>query len=445
MFVSGLIAFLVSNVYYQMKLKSYNDHKITQMTKNIVTFCEGNSEMNVDQYLDHISQLGYQIALFDERKQSTYYGKPFQLNNLLSSNIDQVMNGKIYHGIQQFPKGAFVTGFFDDELRNTIGVPIDINGKRKALFLRPNIEYQFGEMRIFFAVLVALTIGLSVLFVLIGTYYVVKPIKNLTSATKLVAQGEYDLHLQVHRKDEIGKLARYFTQMAQSVKSLDEMRQEFVSNVSHEIQSPLASIQGFSKTLQTENLTSEQEKQYLAIIEKESHRLSLLSKQLLTLASLDKESGLMEKTLFDLAEQIKQVIFMSEWQWREKDLAIEMELPSTMIKADSRLLHQVWTNLITNSVKFTEPEGTISVKIYHLNQNEVQVMIEDTGIGIPDQSLPHIFERFYKVDQSRKRNEHGTGLGLSIVKKIVEMHGGSIRVTSQEGKGTKFLIQLPMK
>lgn len=444
MLVSGLIAFLVSNMYYQIKLKSYNDQKITQITENVASFCEGNSELNVDQYLGHISRLGYQIVLFDERKQSTYYGKPFQLNNLPSASIDQVMNGNIYHGIQQFPREAFVTGFFDDELRNTIGMPVDINGKRKALFLRPDIEYQFGEMRIFFAVLVALTIGFSVLFVLIGTYYVVKPIKNLTNATKLVAQGEYDLNLQVHRKDEIGKLARYFTQMARSVKSLDEMRQEFVSNVSHEIQSPLASIQGFSKTLQTEHLSSEKQKQYLSIIEKESQRLSVLSKQLLTLASLDKENGLIEKTTFDLAEQIKQAIFMSEWQWREKDLAIEMELPSTRIKADSRLLYQVWTNFITNSVKFTEPEGMISVKICHSNQTEVLVIIEDTGMGIPAKSIPHIFDRFYKVDKARKRNEHGTGLGLAIVKKIVELHEGSIRVISQEGKGTKFLIELPM-
>lgn len=446
MIVSGFVAFLGSNLYYQIKLKSFNDQKITQMTQTIVSFHRDNPGIQLDKYLQHISQLGYQIALFDERKEPTFFGKAFRMNHLSSTTIDQVLQGEVYHGIEQFPKEAFVTGFFDDELRNTIGMPIELDGKKQAVFLRPDIGYQFGEMRIFFAVLIALIIGLSVLFVLISTHYVVKPIRDLTRATKLVAQGEYDLYLPIQRKDEIGRLACTFSQMAQSVKNLDEMRQEFVSNVSHEIQSPLTSIQGFTKTLQTEDLTREQQQRYLEIVGSESHRLSVLSKQLLTLASLDKEGGAIEKTAFDLAEQIKQVIFMTEWQWREKDLTIEMELPHTMIHADPKLLYQVWSNLITNSVKFTDSNGTVIVKMYTSNsdQKEVQVLIADTGIGIPSENLPYIFDRFYKVDAARTRNEQGTGLGLAITKKIVEMHGGSIEVTSQEGKGTQFLIRLPM-
>ncbi|MDQ0418897.1 signal transduction histidine kinase [Croceifilum oryzae] len=446
MIVSGFVAFLGSNLYYQIKLKSFNDQKITQMTQTIVSFHHDNPGIQLDKYLQHISQLGYQIALFDEGKEPTFFGKPFRMNHLSSSTVDQVLRGEVYHGIEQFPKEAFVTGFFDDELRNTIGMPIKLDGKQQAVFLRPDIGYQFGEMRIFFAVLIALIIGLSVLFVLISTHYVVKPIRDLTHATKLVAQGEYDLYLPTQRKDEIGKLAYTFSQMAQSVKNLDEMRQEFVSNVSHEIQSPLTSIQGFTKTLQTEDLTREQQQRYLEIVESESHRLSVLSKQLLTLASLDKEGGSIEKMDFDLSDQIKQVIFMSEWQWREKDLTIEMELPQTMIHADPKLLYQVWSNLITNSVKFTDPNGTVVVKITSSNsdQKEVQVLFADTGIGIPSENLPYIFDRFYKVDAARTRNEQGTGLGLAIAKKIIDMHGGSIEVTSQEGEGAQFLIRLPV-
>jgi signal transduction histidine kinase len=443
MFLSGLIAFLLSNVYYQIKLKPYNDRKITQMASNIASFYETHPTVNLDHYLKGISHLGFQMLLIKEDKQKVYYGKPFSQHNLTQSTINQVLRGETYHGIVQFPKQAFVTGFFDDELRNTIGVPIDANGKNYALFIRPDIEYQFGEMRIFFAVLVALMIGLSVLLVFIGAYYIVKPIRVLSRATQKIAHGDYNIQLHVNRRDEIGQLAQHFTQMARSLERLEEMRQEFVSNVSHEIQSPLASIQGFSKTLQANDLPPEQHQHYLSIIEEESSRLSLLSKQLLTLASLDRDKGELDITSFDLADQMKQAVLMTEWGWREKELAIDMDLPSTIIQGDSKLLYQVWINLITNSIKFTEKGGMISLQIVNTSKKEVVVRIEDSGIGIPKQDLPYIFDRFYKVDKARKRNHPGSGLGLSIAKKIIELHFGSIEVISAEGKGTTFIIHLP--
>lgn len=147
------------------------------------------------------------------------------------------------------------------------------------------------------------------------------------------------------------------------------MRQEFVSNVSHEIQSPLASIQGFSQTLQSKKLSEDQRQQYLSIIENESRRMSQLSKQLLTLASLDKEKEILSKNTFDVTAQMKQVVFMNEWSWREKDLTVEMEAPSALIYADEQLLHQVWTNLLVNSIKFTENGGSISIKLMKKKMN----------------------------------------------------------------------------
>jgi signal transduction histidine kinase len=231
--------------------------------------------------------------------------------------------------------------------------------------------------------------------------------------------------------------------MTHSIQRLDDMRQEFVSNVSHEIQSPLASIQGFSQTLQSEELTKEQRNQYLSIIEKESRRMSSLSKQLLMLASLDKVDDPLQRSKFDLAQQIRQVLFMLEWNWREKDMVIEMDLPSTVISADEKLLNQVWTNLITNSIKYSESGSSIDIRIKRIDST-VEVMIADTGIGIPEEDLPYILDRFYKVDKVRNRSETGSGLGLSITKKTVELHGGTIEVQSELGKGTTFYIRLPL-
>lgn len=442
MLLSSLLSFIFSNIYYQLHLKPANDEKMTSIASEIVTYFERQREADIERYLKHVGDLGYQIFVVHENGSKSFYGGEFRNKEIDESIVQDVLSGHVYHGIAHSSSTLFITGFFDNELSNTIGMPITLDNERFALFIRPNVEWQFWEMRIFFAILLTLVILFSILFVLTGARYLVKPITKLTEATKIIAKGNYHIQLNVNRQDEIGQLARHFSHMAKNLEQLEEMRQEFVSNVSHEIQSPLASIQGFSQTLQTENLSNEQQKQYLSIIEAESRRMSLLSKQLLTLASLDKEENVLEKKTFDLAAQLKQVIFMTEWRWREKDLAIEMELPSTHIQADENLLHQVWMNLITNSIKFTNEGGSIFIRLTR-RENECVVEIKDTGIGISNEDLPHIFSRFYKVDKARTRKEGGSGLGLSIVQKIVHLHGGTIHVNSKVGKGTTFSIHLP--
>lgn len=412
------------------------------MAEDVQTFYESNPNVNLDQYLRNIGDLGYQIYLVDEHGHGSFFGGPFRKKDLSDKVIQSVLDGNVYHGISQFPSKAYITGFFDNVLINTIGVPITAKGHHYALFFRPNTELQFGELRIFFALILLLTILISILFVLVSTRYIVKPIIKLTQATKQIAKGKYNIHLNVKLRDEIGELAKHFSQMANSLEQLEAMRQEFVSNVSHEIQSPLASIQGFSQALQSKNLSEDQRQHYLSIIESESRRMSQLSKQLLTLASLDKDKEILSKNIFDVAAQIKQVVFMTEWSWREKDLTVEMELPAAPIYADEQLLHQVWTNLIVNSIKFTENGGSISIKLIK-KDNEYHIEIKDTGIGISQNDLPYIFNRFYKADKARSRKEAGSGLGLSITKKIVELHNGQIHVESQIGKGTTFHIYLP--
>lgn len=444
MMLSSVIAFVISNIYYQYNLKPFNDQKLTAMAYDIESFYKHNPEINIDQYLDHMGKLGYQLYLVNGNGQGKFYGGEFRNPSIDPEVIHQVINGTTYHGILNFPSGLFITGFFDNDLMNSIGVPIHINSINYALFLRPDVIVQFGEMRIFFSIILLISILLSIILVGIITRHIVRPIVRLTDATKQISLGKYDLKLNVKRRDEIGKLASHFSHMAKSLEQLEQMRQEFVSNVSHEIQSPLASIQGFSQTLQSSKDLSEEERlRYLSIIEEESRRMSQLSKQLLMLASLDKEEHILEKTTFDLSAQIRQVLLVTEWSWRSKDLAIDMELPSLFIHGDQQLLHQVWTNLITNSVKFTDSGGTISLRVFRMD-NKCCVEISDTGIGIRPSDLPHIFNRFYKVDTARDRKEISTGLGLSITKKIIDLHQGNIEVESEFGKGTKFRIILPI-
>lgn len=439
--ISGTLGFLLANAYYQRNLKAYNEQKITRIGEEIIRLYEERSDQDLQAFLTNVANLNFQLYLVDETGGGTDFGTPLRDKQISPDIVQRVLSGELYRGITEEKHGLFVTGFFENSLKNSIGLPIEENEKRYALFVRPNIEQQFGEVHILFAYLLIAMLLISMLLILVFTRFLVKPIKALTSATKKLADGEYKIELDITRRDEIGELAAHFAQMTESLKQLDEMRQEFVSNVSHEIQSPLTSIQGFSQAIRNGGVTDEQQKAYLKIIEEESRWLSTLSKQLLTLASLDKETSLYEPCVYRLDEQIRQVLLMLELKWQEKGLVIDLELPETTIYADKLLLNQVWTNLIVNSIKFTPPEGTIRIEIRI--ENGIVVIIQDSGIGISEDELMHVFNRFYKGDKVRSRDSVGSGLGLSIVKKIVQMAAGTIEIKSKQGQGTSVMVWLP--
>lgn len=235
-----------------------------------------------------------------------------------------MLNGETFNGVSTYPTRLFITGFFDNELINSVGVPLKHGDKQYALFIRPDIQNQFGEMRIFLAVLLGFIVLLSIILLRLQQVTSFVPFVSLRTRRKKIASGEYEIELDVKRKDEIGTLSTSFQKMTKSIKELDEMRQEFVSNVSHEFQSPLSSIQGFSKTLQTEKMSVEERNHYLQIIEGESKRMSSLCKQLLTLASLDKEEKVLQIKEFNLQKQIKDVILCSSGNGVRKILPLNL-------------------------------------------------------------------------------------------------------------------------
>lgn len=442
MIASAVIAFAVTNIYYQYYLKPENDNKVTKIANNIVTIFEGNNYQDIAPFLLSMTDLGYTFYVVDEEGRGETYGEPFRSYHLDEKQVDSVLDGEIYHGIANFPWKPFVTGFFDNELKNTIGVPVEKDGTVQALFIRPNTSQQFGEMRMFLALLLVLALLFSFLLVLISTRFIVKPIERLTAATKKIAAGNYHVTLNKNRSDEIGTLARDFSKMSDSLARTEEKRQAFVSNVSHEIQSPLTSIQGFSQALQEESLSEEERNRYLSIIEKESRRLSLLSKQLLTLSFLDSKLEQNQKVPFPLVDQLKEVVSTTEWQWREKEVAIEWNVSHIILNGDPKLLYHVWLNLITNAIRYNQPGGTITIQTVE-GKESIDILFKDTGVGIDEADLPQLFDRFYKVDKARTRTEKSTGLGLSIVKRIIELHKGTVMVNSERGKGTTFIVTLP--
>ncbi|TCP57934.1 signal transduction histidine kinase [Tumebacillus sp. BK434] len=439
--VSALFGFWLSNLYYQLHMKGYNEQKIYEIASETAALYERNPEQDLEAYLTSIAKLNYQLYVVDEQMQVRTYGDAFRETTLPAEMIRQVQAGEAYRGAEH-TGSLFVTGFFENTLQNSVGVPLRANGETYAVFLRPNIERMFGEVRVLFARLLLFTFLFSLVLILACTRYLVKPLELLTAATKRIAEGDFAPELDVKRQDEIGRLARDFSRMAESLRKLDRTRQEFVANVSHEIQSPLTSIQGFSQALRTERMSEEEREAYLAIIETESRRLSSLSQQLLTLASLDHAEEAREASSFRLDEQIRDVVRSLQWQWSEGALSIDLQLLPVTVSGQPHFLHLVWVNLLANSIKFTEPGGAIRITMQR-GPREVTVEIADTGIGIAADDLQNVFERFYKADKARQRQRAGSGLGLAIVLKVVQMHGGTVEAASEPGAGTTFRVRLP--
>lgn len=274
--------------------------------------------------------------------------------------------------------------------------------------------------------------------------------QSLFEAMRQMAKGNFNVHIDVDKVREPGgdnhpfrQLVHTINDMAKELAQLEAMRQEFISNVSHEIQSPLTSISGFVHALKNEDLSPEQRQHYLSIIEAESKRLSRLSDNLLKLTSLESGYHPFSPEKFRLDRQIRDVVLSLEPMWTQKSLEIDLSLPHIEIEADKDLVNQIWINLLSNAIKFTPPQGSVFISAHKPDDGWAEVCVRDTGIGMKDEELVRIFERFYKADRSRSGS--GSGLGLAIVKKIVDMHHGEIQVESRVGAGTTFTVRLPIR
>jgi len=314
-----------------------------------------------------------------------------------------------------------------------------------AIFISPDrVPQERSFMRTSNMLLLTLLIVGSLLF-LVAAHYVVKPLKLLKRATGRLAKGDFSVRVPIKRKDELGDLADSFNTMADSLSRLEAMRSDFVSSVSHELQSPLTSIGGFAEALRMPDITDEERNHYIDIIKQESGRLSRLSDNMLRLASLDSRHHPFHPQPFRLDRQLRDVALTGEPQWAGKRIELELHLLETIIHADPDSLSQVWINVLHNAIKYTPPGGKIAIAMQQPGENTVTVRISDSGPGIPEEARGRVFERFYKADPSRDRSAGGNGLGLSIVKQIVSRHGGAVEAEpgGPDG-GAVITVSLPL-
>lgn len=273
------------------------------------------------------------------------------------------------------------------------------------------------------------------------TNHIVKPLKQMTRVTQHFASGNFSERLSISQNDEFGQLASSFNAMASSLQQVEQNRREFLANVSHELRTPISYMKGFSEGVAEGLIDYEQ---YISIMQKETSRLERLVNDLLDLAQLEGDSYPMESSPLPFAQLILDVIERFELKCKEKDIILVHKLDEEIIiYGDADRLEQVVMNVLQNAYQYSSKGQQIEILLFEQEEKAI-LQIKDEGEGIPEDDLPNIIDRFYRVNKARTRNDGGTGIGLAIVNQIVKKHDGDISIESELGKGTKVTVELPV-
>lgn len=307
-----------------------------------------------------------------------------------------------------------------------------------------NINHNIAHMNlIIWSVAVAMII-VSIPFIYLNSRRISNPIKEMDATARKIAAGEMVDHMVTESKDEIGRLSKSFKDMKDKIEKTEEMRRELIADVSHELRTPLTSINGFVQGIIDGIIEPENHREYMLLIQEETNRLICLTSDFLDLAKLQSGGIELHKERLHLFTLVEGVLIEFSNLAINKQLSMINQVTSQLyVTADPSALKQVLINIISNAIKYSTEEGQISVESEHDIYN-VRLVVCDNGIGIAEEDLPHIFEKFYRSDRARNNEGKSTGLGLSIAKNLVELNGGSIWAESTEGKGTSVIFTLPV-
>ena len=272
------------------------------------------------------------------------------------------------------------------------------------------------------------------------------PLHMLAEATEQVSNGDFSVYVPaIHtadRLDYLDVMILDFNRMVEELGSVETLKTDFVSNVSHEMKTPISVIKNYAELLQTGKGTEEERQEYARNIEEAAVHLSNLISNILRLNKLENQRIDPEIESYDLCGQLEECILHYEELWDEKDLELEVDMEEkAVVQADRSLMEMVWNNLLSNAIKFTEPGGSVSIR-QTTSADHVEVAVTDTGCGMSRENVRHIFDKFYQGDTSHSKE--GNGLGLALVQRILTLMNGEISVVSEKGKGSTFTVRLPV-
>jgi len=308
-------------------------------------------------------------------------------------------------------------------------------------FLSINKFIQVAIVLIYWAIVAAIFISITAWQIREGYD---RPMRKLSEATKKVAEGDFSIYVEpmhtADKHDYIDVMFLDFNKMVAELGSIETLKNDFVANVSHELKTPLAVLKNYTTLLKRGDLSAETQEEYKDTIIEATDRLSTLITNILRLTKLDSQAIGSTAKPYDLCRQLADCILQFEPLWEKKDIEIEVDIEDrAVITADESMMEIVWNNLLSNAVKFTEQGGKIVIN-QTSDTNTITVSVSDSGCGINDETIKHIFDKFYQGDTSH--SQEGNGLGLALAYRVIEKAGGTLTVESQVGKGSIFTVQL---
>ena len=368
-------------------------------------------------------------------------------NSILEENL-QALNDAISHS-----KTQHVTASDGDFLSTPIisyTAPLRINGNSVGyiiMHIRAE-EYLITVKTVLKEVLycLPLIILIALLCIFVTSRSINKPLDSISEATKELARGNFKKRADSKGLADVGGIIENFNFMAEELEKYETTRESFVGNVSHELRSPLTSISGFVEGMLDGTIEEEDKPKYLSIVLSETKRMNALINDLLDLAKFESGQFPMNFTCWDINELLRKcfISFITKIEEKQLDVSINIPDEKQTVYADKDRITQVITNLIDNAMKFCDQKGELKIWT-NKTKDGVQISISNTGSIIPEEDIPFVFDRFFKVDKSHNRKAQGTGIGLSIVRTIIQQHGQKIWVNSKPGTGTVFTFTLSDK
>ena len=285
-------------------------------------------------------------------------------------------------------------------------------------------ETHLKQLPLFYFGIISVLVGTGLSIIL--SKMPLAPIREIIDATDKIADGDYSVRIHLRGPEEIRTLRDKFNHMAEEIGSVEMLRSDFVNNFSHEFKTPIVSIRGFAKALKWDNLSAEERDEYIDIIISESERLSV---NVLYLSKIEQQTILTDKRRFNLSEQIRLVVALLDKKLTEKQIQVNFNCGEFFFTGNEEMLRQVWINLLDNAIKYSPAHGVIEIQMEQKN-GKTTVTVANQGEFIPPETAAHIFEKFYQGDTSHATK--GNGLGLAIAKRIIELHGGAIRLIQPE-------------
>lgn len=364
-----------------------------------------------------------------------------------SNNIDSAMQEHMYTRISHIPQtGTVIENHWKTSNYICTVSPIQIQGEVKGyvyMFLgTDSIKQMIQRLTSQFLLIGAITFLVTVITIFLLSRILTKPLIHMKKATEKMSKGDLSVSLPMKSNDEVGELARSIQTLANDLDYMKRERNEFLASVAHELRTPLTYVRGYADIAMRDTLSKEERNTYLAIIKDEADHVVGLVQDLFELAQLEKHNFIIEKSETNVHDFIKRIVTKVQPVYKDKHIHISFTCPKDVtIFLDQQRFEQVILNILNNAYSHSIEDCNLFITVTE-KPSMIEIKIQDEGEGIPPEDLPHIFERFYRVDKSRTRTTGGNGLGLAIVKEIVELHGGTVTADSQAGKGSVFTLTL---